>query len=285
MLKQNMINTLTCGISVGDLWSSNDTGKSIVFGGIDKAKFTGPLKTYGIQNSEIMNRIGFVGINYIDELGVAAPLGEDLFTNTTKSSYLYLGIPPDWYDVLIGTDPYGGVTLGDPFFRGAYVVLDYTHRQISLASAVYNQSQEIIEVGMNGSSVSELGLHTVVDEDEAVNGDLGSGDLGSGDLGSGTLGVLDSDEVAIPSPKPPIGPIIGGSVGGTAFLTILVVAWVVIRRRRKLEDIPVLPDTILPPFMLHSDCSPAELGVGEPKLELETEGSGSSTDCVTSSPV
>ncbi|KAF3907989.1 hypothetical protein ABW20_dc0105100 [Dactylellina cionopaga] len=46
MQSQDLINTGTYGIYLGDIRGKFDTGKSITFGGIDTAKFQRPLRTY-----------------------------------------------------------------------------------------------------------------------------------------------------------------------------------------------------------------------------------------------
>ncbi|KAF3928144.1 Barrierpepsin [Arthrobotrys entomopaga] len=46
MQSQDIINTVTYGIYLGDIRGRDDAGKSIIFGGLDVAKFQWPLKTY-----------------------------------------------------------------------------------------------------------------------------------------------------------------------------------------------------------------------------------------------
>lgn len=46
MQTENIINTVTYGIYLGDIRGRSDSGKSITFGGIDAAKFQRPLRTF-----------------------------------------------------------------------------------------------------------------------------------------------------------------------------------------------------------------------------------------------
>ncbi|KAF3935269.1 Candidapepsin-7 [Dactylella cylindrospora] len=62
MLENDMINTLTYGIYIGDARARDDTGKSISFGGIDIAKFKKPLKTY---DSTTVYNLDLIGVDII----------------------------------------------------------------------------------------------------------------------------------------------------------------------------------------------------------------------------
>ncbi|KAK6540267.1 hypothetical protein TWF694_009080 [Orbilia ellipsospora] len=67
MQSQNLINTPTFGVYLGDLRGKDDTGKSITFGGIDTLKFKLPLKTVSSKNGYTLD---LIGVNLIGDNGL-----------------------------------------------------------------------------------------------------------------------------------------------------------------------------------------------------------------------
>ncbi|KAK6543566.1 hypothetical protein TWF694_000310 [Orbilia ellipsospora] len=92
MQSQNIINTVTYGIYLGDIRGRNDTGKTITFGGLDVAKFQWPLKTYSSVTGYKLD-LFMINIKYGSAI-TATPLDEAKISPVVAD--LNFGTPALW---------------------------------------------------------------------------------------------------------------------------------------------------------------------------------------------
>ncbi|KAI3576138.1 aspartic peptidase domain-containing protein [Fusarium oxysporum f. sp. albedinis] len=135
------------------LWPDNETHGEFLFGGVNKAKYIGPLVSYPTA-LVVMTGFGTTSDGKTSDLDFEPrPVLLDSgtvqmpFANLFGSTNVKAGVDGVAYCQVVYYDDTTNIMLGDDFLRGAYVIYGWANMEISLAQ--YNSEEaedDILEI-------------------------------------------------------------------------------------------------------------------------------------------